>query len=605
MNSLFIILTILIILSILYLYYQNRNYKESFVSQTQNSLSTYYHNTVDNNQYQTNHNIYNGVKIQSFHNFKWDGTWQNDSFNIKASFIQLNDKLLIGLGHSSLEKYLSNPSTEICFEEPNTFIGIGQLNKRRNIFQLIKVIMNSYLSEDLTLTEYGLSGEIYNNKIKLFSNKKSSKIELFRVSKLTFDLSSKNKNKFLKRINNYFTRYPIMKDNRIDLKMYYCEDSTPCKVTDQGLGDAFNGRNFNACGERTSSMNNKCKDKPKCIFYEPAPKGFITCNYRLDSDSSLKGIKDRINFAAINTMHESSQYTLNHCDYLEYFGKTGFNSVILCYVTKLGHVQTLNYQYFGILPEESSLTMQSDIMNKLLNLPNGILEMQRVMMLNNITIGKYNIHKALSFTNCVESNRRADTVEKMEEICKNKCRKYVNSYKESPTNEKLMPAIWSINYKVDKNFTNSCNFVLSTSRLYNTPVKYAEFNNDGTTNLSLYGGGGSKQNLMLENSTVIDYSPGNFVFMTANIKANNGLYLIPSMEKTGFSNNSGIINLESKPSTDSKWMIIGLKLKNINTLDMYKDIYDTLSNFSKNSNISSNMNIPLQKSNMNIPPQKS
>lgn len=600
MNSLFIILTILIILSILYLYYKNKNYKErseSFVSTTQNSLSTYYHNTVDNNKFQNNRNIYNGVKIQSFRHFQWNGTWENDSLNIKASFIQLNDKLLIGLGHSSLEKYLNNPATEFCFEEPNTFIGIGQLNKRRNIFQLVKVIMNSYLSKDLTLTEYGLSGEINRNKIKLFSNKKSSKIELYRVSKLTFDLSSTRKHKFLTRINKYFTRYPIMKDNRIDLKMYYCEDSTPCKITDQGLGDAFNGRNFNACGERTSYKNNQCKDKPKCVFYEPAPKGFITCNYRLDTDASLKGIKDRINFAAINTMHESTKHTLNHCDYLEYFGKSGFNSVILCYVTKLGHVQTLNYQYFGVLPEESSLTIQSDIMNKLLNLPEGILETQRrIMVLNNVRIGTHDIHKALSFTNCVESNRRANTVEKMEDICKYKYINYINSYKESPTNEKLMPAVWSINYKIDKNFTNSCNFILSTSALYNTPVKYAEFNNNGTTNLSLYGGGGSKQNLMFENSKVIDHSPGNFVFMTANIKANNGLYLIPSMEKTGFSNNSGIINLESKPSEDSKWMIIGLQLKSIDNLDVYTDLHNMITNFSKKIQTNpSGTILPIQK----------
>lgn len=584
MNSLFIILTILIILSILYLYYQNKNYKErseSFVSETQNSLSTYYHDTVDNNQYQTNHNIYNGVEVESLRHFKWDGIWENDSLNIKASFIELNDKLLIGLGNSSLQKYLNNPQTEICFEEPNIFIGVGQLNKSRNIFQLVKVIMNTYLSQDISLVEYGLSGEIYDDKIQLFSNKKPSKIELYKISSLTFDTSSRNKHKFLTRINKYFTRYPIMNDNKIDLKMYYCEDSTPCKITDQGLGDAFNGRDFNACGRRTSSMDNKCIDKPKCVFYEPAPKGFITCNYKIDSDASLRGIKDRINFAAINTMHESTDHTLNHCDYLEYFGKNGFNSVILCYVTKLGHVQTLNYQYFGVLPEESSLTMQSDFMNKILNLPNGILEMQRVMILNNVKIGTSDMHKALSFTNCMETNIHGDTVEKMEEVCKNKYVNYVNSYQESPTNEKLMPAVWSINYNVDKNFTNSCNFVLSTSELYNRPVKYAEFNNDGTTNLSLYGGGGSKQNLMFENSKIIDYSPDNFVIMTANIKANNGLYLIPSMEKTGFSNDSGIINLESKPNADSKWMVIGLQLKDINTLDMYKEIFEIFSSILK------------------------
>jgi hypothetical protein len=126
--------------------------------------------------------------------------------------------------------------------------------------------------------------------------------------------------------------------------------------------------------------------------------------------------------------------------------------------------------------------------------------------------------------------------------CQNKLKQMASSFRPANNNNRLYPCVWSINKNSNGNILNSCPITLSTSSLYNTPVKYVEFNTNGDIALSLYPGG-INQNLYITNSKIIKSTPTN-VIMTCNIKNNAGLYLIPSLEKSGFSNNSGIINLK-------------------------------------------------------------
>jgi hypothetical protein len=267
-----------------------------------------------------------------------------------------------------------------------------------------------------------------------------------------------------------------------------------------------------------------------------------------------------------------------------------FNSAILCYVTNLGNVQTLNYQFFGSLPEQSTLTVQYDVMNNILNNTNIINNYIQTeteteeedssssyVSLNNLpkyrnSITNYGsvlsdmtvINNAISMTNCIENNKVAGSPTTLTNSCITSCQNYVNSYVKSSSNPKLMPAVWQINYNVSNNLTNDCPFTLSTSQNYNTPVKYVEYNNNGTTNLSLYSDG-NKQKLFMENANVINKT-NNVIVITTNLRANNGLYLLPSSSYGGFSNNSNIVTLSSSPNPNGKWFVIGFPLNNMNNL---------------------------------------
>jgi hypothetical protein len=255
----------------------------------------------------------------------------------------------------------------------------------------------------------------------------------------------------------------------------------------------------------------------------------------------------------------------------------------------MGDVYTLNYEFFGILGKESALTVQEDIMHKFLNRKNnGLLHKTRNNILKNSV---QEPEKAVSFTNCLEFNTKSkNSKERINEsllCCKIFIREYLRSIRNSLPHGKrydhmtdeeedhtkkfhnfLMPAIWQINYNPSgppsKTITNSCSFSLSTFKHYDTPVKYVEFNKDGTNNLSLYNGGDS-QSLVFDSATVIHKSENTnntVIALTANIRTNNNLFLIPSTDLSGFSNNSHAVSQVREPRKNGKWLIIGLTLNN-------------------------------------------
>jgi hypothetical protein len=566
MNSLFVILTIIIILAIFYLIYRNNQYNkvlESFDNSTQSSLSTFFQSTVDKNSLDNRKNIYNGVYVNKKNsdpsNVDWNGVWESTDDSIYSQIINLNDKILIALSNTDLNQTLqninNNTSTAQC--PPNTFIGIGTLNKNKTIFTVYKIICNNLQNSSLNLQENKLAGKIDNTNTycTLYSDDKASQITLRKIYSLNYDSPNfYGKNSFLQKIAPEITNYPIMPNSSLTYNKYYCTNSTPCKVNNLGLGDAFDNLPINACGQQTSGVDNTCSGTPQCIWYTPAPTGYTTCDYTQEAF-------DYLNFAGINTMYNSNNNTLETCDNIRFFGKNGFNSNILCYVTNLGLVQTLNYEFFGSLHNESNLTMQQDMMGEILNLPSGLLDKYRKV----INTGVGNPRKAVSFTNCVELNDSSSTMQQVVTNCQNQLKQMASSFKPANNNTRLYPCVWTINNNSNGNVLNSCPITLSTSSLYNTPVKYVEFNNNGDIALSLYPGG-INQNLYITNSKIITSTPSN-VIMTCNIKNNAGLYLIPSLEKSGFSNNSSIINLKQEPELNGKWIIIGFNLSQMAELN--------------------------------------
>ena len=560
MNSLFIILSVIIILTFFYLIYRNNQYNkilESFDNSTQNSLSTFFQNTVDNNSL-NNKNVYNGLNINKddYNPSKvdWNGIWKDVNGQIYSQIINLNDKILIAFSRTDLQKLLENNDNISSLTCPlNTFIGLGNLNKEKNTFILYKIICNSFFT---SIKENNLSGTIDKSNTNCTLNIYGYNMPLNLTKEVSLNDQSGNfyKNSlYLHKIAPYITNYPMMHPNKLKYKEFMCKNSSPCKVTNLGLGDAFDKSNINACGNPISVDNNTCRGTPKCLWYTPAPPGYTTCE-------SSQQIYDYSNFAGINTMYNMNNTSLEICDHINLFNV--FNSSILCYITNLGHVQTLNYEFFGTLKNENNLTMQEDLMGKLLNMDNGLLyKYKKLINKNNLNIDIK--LKASSFTNCVELNDNSSTIEEISDKCLQTLKKIVSPSKDK--NSDLHPCVWSINKNNSNSSINSCPITLATSSLYDTPVKYVEFNDNKTGSLSLYSGG-NNQNVYLVNSKIVSIRESN-IMMTCNIKTNNGLYLIPSLEKSGFSNNSSIINLEKKPEMNGKWLIIGFDLKKINDLN--------------------------------------
>ena len=264
--------------------------------------------------------------------------------------------------------------------------------------------------------------------------------------------------------------------------------------------------------------------------------------------------QDYMNIAPSILQSSYNGTNLDLCNYLKFFNKNNCNSCVICYISNIGNVQTLNYQFFGPLSNESSLTVQYDMMNNILNMtPNGLLTYYRNI---SSTSTQIQINNKLSFTNCIENIKPPSSIQI--------CQTMINTYIPSISNNNLYPVVWEINASTST--LNSCSFILSTSKLYNTPQKYAEFNNDGTTNLSLFNGG-IKQELILENVNIIkDGGANNYVIITTNIKTNNNLYLIPG-NNYGLSNNSNLLNTTKHPEQNSKWLILGFNLSNITMLN--------------------------------------
>lgn len=567
MNSLFVILTIIIILAIFYLVYRNNQYNkilESFDNSTQSSLSTFFQNTVDRNTFDNKKHIYNGIDMtkddSNSSTVDWSGIWESSDDKLYSQILNMNDKILIGLSSTDLQDTLKNIGKNISSNTcpPNTFIGIGILNKDNTLFRLYKIICNNLHNVGFQIKENKLSGKIdsTNTYCTLYLDNAATQITLRKIYSLDYNNSNfVNKNSFIQLLSPYLLDQPIMPNSTLSYNSYYCKDSSPCKVTNLGLGQAFDNLPFNACGTQTSGTDNTCRDKPQCLWYTPAPSGYTTCSFTEDA-------YDYLNFAGINAMNnQDGNNNLEVCDQIKYFGKNGFNSSILCYVSNLGHVQTLNYEFFGALHDQSNLTMQEDIMGEILNIPTGLLQKYR----NTINTGNGNPRKAVSFTNCFELIKNNEIpLKQIFNKCQTQLKTMASNFKPSKNNYKLYPAVWSINNNKLNNINNSCPINLSTSSLYNTSVKYVEFNSNGSIGLSLYKGG-NNQDLYIVNSNIIENKPSH-VIMTCNIKNNAELYLLPSLEKSGFSNKSGIINLKKEPEMNGKWLIIGFNLNNINNL---------------------------------------
>jgi hypothetical protein len=311
---------------------------------------------------------------------------------------------------------------------------------------------------------------------------------------------------------------------------------------------------------------------------------------------------------------------VNFCGYMKNFYK--YNSCVICYVSDLKNVKTLNYEFFGSFKSESYLTLKKDKYSSYLESSNSLLEYYQKNILNckdnliadidiknmrnNFSYDKFleilnndifpylkclfgelqninnsenyinNILNALSFTNIIEYKKELGKNNSIEDLINMSAVEAIylresNNYNSILENNNTMPMIWKIDG--NSNVNDYCNFSLSSSSLENSVIKYPEFNEDGTTNLSLFKGG-SKKILSIENQKII-YESENidtngdplYTAITGNLRASNGLYLINGYENSGFEEDITSVKLKSVPFENGKWFIVGFNLENKNSLN--------------------------------------
>ena len=570
MNSLLIFLIIIIIFSILYLYfrnYQHRKILESFSYQsstptTQSSLSTYYQNNVDPD---TQKNPYNAIDYASNIIPQWTGIWVSQDRSIRCQIIQINDQLTITFTNDRITTV-----NDINTCPPNSYIGLSKLNQNKSVFYLISTICNTYTNPVLQPVPGEVSGVISGRTFTLYQTGKQN---------ITFSLQSKLTTygtTYQNALTSSTSFYPTNINSVLE-EVDVCPTGTdPCRVTYQGISSdgILNNLPYNSCATSVNT-DGTCSTTPTCVFYDG--QGSVTYNgAHVSKCAENYHMNGNIGFVGAYGITNLTNSLKSTCNVARLFGPNAFNSCILCYISNVGNVATLNYQFFGVSQNESSLTVQYDIMNNILNNQNPGFSLKSVRseinsynMPNNNNIQteeqKEEFMDSLSFTNTIYMNNTAGTIENLLSNSLSTAQNIVNSYIATNSNNSLTPAVWQINQSANNSSLPSCPFTLSTSSLYNTPVKYVQYNLDGTTNLSLFGNG-DDQILLMDNVNLIG-SSSKFALATLNIKTTTSLYLIPSQDNNGFSNNSNLVNLSTNPEINGRWLIIGFNLSNISQLN--------------------------------------
>lgn len=599
---LFILIIICAISYLVMMNYKENSCIEKF-SQT-NSLSTMYQQTIDDNEFQDKYkkNEYNQYHKEENESFTesllesmWNGNW-NDSENpptVFASFLELNDQLIFSLSKQSFNltdvSIGANTENEKCLND--TFVGIGHLNSKKNMFVLKKILCGigadkSFIN-DLDLTVNKLIGIATEGEITLKDGTHSLVLDIKKSSHEYDNYSS-----YLQ-LSSFVNPMPVLKSD-FDADLDVCTNSTfdnhdrgslqKCYIKKEGLPVPPNN-GFDTYGtgcslsdkisqESYTDTEGNTKSYPVC-----ANDTEETC-WISETDRNSVGsfpkcdTQFKINRKFSTGLLQGFTNSLG-CDYLQNFDQGMYNCCIFLYVDDLHNVESLNYEYFGQGDGKSNLTMQYDISSMIIE---PLLKKYRDYITGQST-GESDLEQALSLTNCFSTKDSIDTYSKLLNSCKTNLVTEIESKTNNTVQSNKLPMVWSIKKVANANYA-PCTFSISSSKLYTKESqwqKFAEFDPiHNKTKMSLYEGG-TNQVITLENATILTQSNGttqntsgintNHILVSGNLKTSNPKkFLIPSKVKSGFYNDSSIINLKNSPNDNGKWIMLGFNLMNIQNL---------------------------------------
>ena len=607
-NTLTLFLFILIIIcAVGYLVMMNNKENSCIEKFSQaNSLSTMYQQTIDDNEFQDNYrknefNQYqkdeNGSFTESILESMWNGNW-NDGENpplVFASFLELNDQLIFSLSKQSFDltggSIGADTNNNACLND--TFVGIGHLNSQKNIFVLKKILCNLNTDADksfinnLDLSVNKLIGIATLAGITLKDGNKDHDLTL-NVKKGSHEYN--NYSSYLQ-LSSFVNPIPVLKSNfsantdvcynstfddhdRGSLKRCYIQNEALPVPPNDGFDTYGTGCSKRRTWERYTDTTGNEKSYPVCVNNTKK-----TCWISKDGRDSVGEYTEcntqfEIN-RKINTGLLQGFTNSLGCNYLENFDQGTYNCCIFLYVDDLYNVESLSYEYFGQGDGKSNLTMQYDISSMIIE---PLLKKYRGYITESGT-NDTDLEQALSLTNCFSTKDSIDTYSELLKSCRDTLSDEFKSKTNNTVQSNKLPMVWSIKKVANANYA-PCTFSISSSKLYTKESqwqKFAEFDpTHNKTKMSLYEGG-TNQVITLENALILTESKAaassssvintDHILVSGNLKTSNPKkFLIPSKVKSGFYNDSSIINLKNVPNDNGKWIMLGFHLMNIQKL---------------------------------------
>jgi hypothetical protein len=526
-NILLIVLIILLILSGIYLYKKNNNdlkiiekFDYGFIpSTTQQSLSTYFSDIINSDKNISSKKFNNVSNIKQSRVNELNGYWNDDTNKKFMSTLQVNDLLIISINNSEITS--TSPYTAINGVSPsytgttpalpltptntncplNTFTAVFQLNYNRTKFYIKQIYCNTI--PNFIISSSNVYGYLNSNTINLKIG--STDYTYTRDTKdVTNSEDAENKNvydgpsKYNAFNNNLINPYPDVPTSKIYIP--YQQD----KIT---------------------------KDESKVIIQNTFMPINILSQYNKNSDNSFKNYK--------------------LCSLINSIDSTNSINTLIFYVSDLIYAQSLDYQFWGVGKDDSNLVLKdtnlsyelSIILNTLIPAKNSVT---RTSPINNPDLKK--INKITSFLYCDESNTQNYSTE---------LTNITNSINANPTKPIFTStSVKPIDWNLKASYSSTVCFVsLSANSDQNNIEKYATFNSDGTTNMSLVDDGYT-QSLIVEDYNTIKTDNSSYFIGSGLFRTNDLLYLVPNnSNKTLQGNNT--VNLVSKPHSNGKWIIIG------------------------------------------------
>lgn len=275
--------------------------------------------------------------------------------------------------------------------------------------------------------------------------------------------------------------------------------------------------------------------------------------YGLTDDGNT--VTNKVTFMPINMLSQTSGTVLNKdsdtlsynlCSLINQIGGTNkkFN-VYIFYVSDFVNVLSLDYDFYGVGEENSSLTLKktsaSDALSNALKTYLNKTPAQTYKSINNLN----NISSYLYMVNNSDSINSAD----IDKITNTYAKTIPKTIVTPVTNN---PILWKLSASYR---TTSCFVSLSAQKDGNNIEKYATFYPNGSTNMDL-NEGGINQELVVEDFNVIKGDASNYFIGSGLFRTNDLLYLAPNSSNTNLQQNQ-TVSLISKPNANGKWIIIG------------------------------------------------
>ncbi len=589
--DIFLILLCIIIIFICIYYFSTQTKKEfntveRFASWN-DTTSPYYKNNIDGdmksieNKFQ---GIFGGNRIASFDRNKqpfFNGTWAEQQGVYNYQLFQNNDNLIISIYKIDKDPQKDPYSVESPYNcVPDNFVGLCQLNDKRDSFMLIDIMCNNLETNDFNLEPQAFLGKvekvkskdngIEEIKIHILSSKDGTKYTLRTLSRTS--TNTMGDSELYLRASSFINPLPTMPLGDSEPFQITCKGKKDfCRLKNVGLGvDARvcgvkeEGSEFCKYDDSDTEVglnNISCVVANEALTLTDPETGLqkvIPGCTQSDLNMNVKLASNNIMPTnVLTTMRGSDLYVCNVVSEL-----SRFNVFLVFYIENLDNptkfdIRSLGYDFFGTQKGDSSLTTEHTKFTNLIY--QNVIKKQLDEIKSKIkTPSEITGADERDKVNFVAKSYGIETSGiTFDQVCLKLEDKMKVSHRKVPATG-IETTLWQF----QKSYTsNGCLYTLNTNVLDNTVQKFSEFNSDGSTSMSLFKGGVS-QELFFENPVKLR-GDEKHIAIACDLRPMNQLFLAPGNNSNmGFGNRSNIVSLKSQPEKKGFWLVVGLTANN-------------------------------------------